>query len=273
MEQMTLSNLCATDNTVKLGPLTLGAGNFTVIAGPCAIESEESFNQIALGVKAAGGAALRGGIFKMRTYASTFQGLGREAYEIVKHVRKNTGMPVVAEITDPRQLEEMSDLVDMFQVGTRNMYHYELLKELGRTKFPVLLKRGLSAYLDEWLAAADYIIERGNPNVVFCERGIRTFEKATRNTLDLSAVPYLKTRTKLPVLVDPSHGTGVRELIPPMCYAAAAAGADGLLVEVHTNPEKALSDGFQALDLQSFNNMMSKLKKILAALDKPLQTK
>lgn len=256
---------------IPLGSTAVGGDGFLVIAGPCAIESYEQFLETANGVRAAGASALRGGIFKMRTRPDAFQGLGVEAFDIVRRVVRETGMPMISEVTDPRQIQEMGDFLDAFQVGARNMHNFELLKELGRQPKPVLLKRGLSAYLDEWLAAAEYITREGNPNVIFCERGIRSFERATRNTLDLSAVPYLKERSNLPVLVDPSHGTGVRNLIPPMSLAAAAAGADGLLIEVHPEPKKAASDGHQALDLELFQSTMNGLRRILSAVDRPLR--
>ncbi len=256
---------------ISVGAHAIGGSSFTVVAGPCSIESLEQFKQTAQAVKDAGATFLRGGIFKMRTYVDSFQGLGVEAFDIVKEVCRITGMPMVAEVTDPRQIEVMDPFVDVFQVGARNMHNYELLKELGKSKKPILLKRGLSAYLDELLASAEYVIRAGNEDVIFCERGIRSFERATRNTLDLSAVPYLKSKSSLPVLVDPSHGTGQSAWVVPMCLAAAAAGADGLLVEVHPDPTAALSDGQQALDLAAFSNMMNALRRILAAMDRSLQ--
>jgi 3-deoxy-7-phosphoheptulonate synthase len=205
----------------------------------------------------------------MRTRSDTFQGLGSEALAIVQQVKKEVNLPFVSEITDPRQVDLLAEVVDVFQVGARNMHNYELLKELGKLRRPVLLKRGLAAYLDEFLAAAEYIIKEGNSQVILCERGIRTFETATRNTLDLSAVPYLQKRSGLQVIVDPSHGTGVRDLVSPMCWAAAAAGADGIMVEVHPEPEKALSDGAQALTLQDFAKMVPRLAKVLEAVEGP----
>ncbi len=247
-----------------------GPHRFSLIAGPCSIESYELFRKVAVEVKRLGATALRGGIFKMRTRCDTFQGLGAEAIEIVHRVKAEVGLPFVSEITDPRQIELLAEVVDVFQVGARNMHNYELLKELGKLHKPVLLKRGLSAYLDELLAASEYLIRAGNNQVILCERGIRTFERSTRNTLDLSAVPYLKKRSGLPVIVDPSHGTGVRELVSPMCWAAAAAGADGIMVEVHPEPAKALSDGEQALTLEDFETLVPKLSRILNAIDGPV---
>jgi 3-deoxy-7-phosphoheptulonate synthase len=242
---------------------------FSLIAGPCSIESYELFRKVALEVKRVGATALRGGIFKMRTRSESFQGLGGEAIEIVRKVKQEVELPFVSEITDPRQVEVLSEVVDVFQVGARNMYNYELLKELGKLRKPVLLKRGLSAYLDEFLAASEYVLKQGNSQVILCERGIRTFEKATRNTLDLSAVPYLQKRSGLPVIVDPSHGTGVRDLVAPMCWAAAAAGADGIIVEVHPRPSEALSDGEQALTLEDFKEMVPRLSRVLQAVNGP----
>ncbi len=242
---------------------------FSLIAGPCAIESYELFLQVAQEVKRVGATALRGGIFKMRTRFETFQGLGKEAVSIVKAVKAEVNLPFVCEITDPRQMDLLSEVVDVFQVGARNMHNYELLKELGKLRRPILLKRGLAAYLDEFLAAAEYITRSGNPHVILCERGIRTFERATRNTLDLSAIPYLQKRSHLPVIVDPSHGTGVRDLVAPMCLAAAAAGAQGLIVEVHPNPAEALSDGEQALTLEDFQILVPRLVRVLEALEDP----
>jgi 3-deoxy-7-phosphoheptulonate synthase len=255
-------------NFKKNSPET-GHHPFSLIAGPCSIESYEMFRKIALAVKRAGATALRGGIFKMRTRAQSFQGLGAEAIEIARAVKAETGLPFVSEITDPRQIETLSEVVDVFQVGARNMHNYELLKELGKIRKPILLKRGLAAYLDEFVAASEYILRAGNVQVILCERGIRSFERATRNTLDLSAVPYLKQQTGLPVIVDPSHGTGRRDLVSPMCWAAAAAGADGVMVEVHPDPSKALSDGEQALTLEDFDLMVPKLARILTAVEGP----
>ncbi len=242
---------------------------FSMIAGPCSIESYELFLEVARAVKKQGATALRGGIFKMRTRSDAFQGLGGEAVPIVKQVKAEVGLPFVCEITDPRQIAVLDEVVDVFQVGARNMHNYELLKELGKIHKPVLIKRGLAAYLDEFLAAAEYVTKAGNSRVILCERGIRTFERSTRNTLDLSAVPYLKQKSKLPVIVDPSHGTGVRSLVTPMAWAAAAAGADGVIVEVHPRPKEALSDGEQALTLEDFEILVPRLNRILEAMDRP----
>ena len=246
-----------------------GCAPFSLIAGPCSIESYELFSEVAVAVKKNGASALRGGIFKMRTRPDAFQGLGAHALSLVQQVKTEVNLPFVCEITDPRQITLLDEVVDVYQVGARNMHNYELLKELGKLRKPVLLKRGLSAYLDEFLAASEYLLRAGNEKIILCERGIRTFERSTRNTLDLSAVPYLKQRSGLPVLVDPSHGTGVRSLVAPMCWAAAAAGADGIIVEVHPRPSEALSDGEQALTLQDFEMMVPRLNRILEAMDRP----
>ncbi|HUP65482.1 MAG TPA: 3-deoxy-7-phosphoheptulonate synthase [Thermoanaerobaculia bacterium] len=255
---------------VPVGPIAIGDGGFVVLAGPCSIESLSQFESIAGFVREQGAAMLRGGIFKLRTRPASFQGLGESGYEIVRAVRELTGLPMVAEITDPRQLPALLDLVDVIQVGTRNMYNYSLLKELGAIRKPVLLKRGFSALVDEWLHAAEYVTLGGNPHVILCERGIRTFETKTRNTLDLASVAWIKRHSALPVLVDPSHGTGRPELIEPMTLAAAAAGADGVLLEVHPQPARALSDGHQAIDFEQFAGLMERLTPVLSALGRPL---
>lgn len=262
-----------TTKTISIGNVNIGGPNFTVIAGPCSIESFEQTSTTAAWVFQHGATILRGGIYKLRTNPSSFQGLGSEAFAIIKNIKASTGMPFVTEISDPRQLEDLNEISDMYQVGSRNMHNYALLKELGHTQKPILLKRGFCATIEEWILAARYITDAGNPNVIFCERGIRTFETATRNTLDLSAVAVLKQRTDLPVVVDPSHGTGVRTLVTPMALAAAAAGADGIMVEVHPQPKEALSDGFQALTFEDFEILIKKLKPLLAAIERPLLSK
>jgi 3-deoxy-7-phosphoheptulonate synthase len=243
---------------------------FTVIAGPCSIESLEQLQTTAAAVKHEGATILRGGMFKMRTNPESFQGLGASAFEIVRQVKAETGLAFVSEITDPRQIPDLVELVDMFQVGSRNMYNYALLKELGQYHKPVFLKRGFSALVDEWIHAAEYVAQAGKAQVVLCERGIRTFETKTRNTLDLNAVAYIKKHTSLPVIVDPSHGTGRPELIAPMAMAAAAAGADGIMVEIHPNPSEAKSDGFQALTFAGFTSLMADLRRILPALNRSI---
>ncbi|MEO8217261.1 MAG: 3-deoxy-7-phosphoheptulonate synthase [Acidobacteriota bacterium] len=256
--------------TVTVGKVTIGDGSFVVLAGPCSIESELQFGSIAERVRLEGAAILRGGVYKLRTKPSSFQGLGTEAFDHVRKIKAATGMPIVSEITDPRQVEALHDLIDVFQVGTRNMYNYSLLKELGMIRKPVMLKRGMSALIDEWLNAAGYILAGGNADVILCERGIRTFETKMRNTLDLAAVAWIKRHTEFPVIVDPSHGTGRPELIGPMTLAAAAAGADGVLIEVHPEPGRALSDGEQAVDFKEFGELMARLRIVLDALGRPL---
>ncbi len=255
---------------VKIGSQTLGDGSFSVWAGPCSIESPEQFSATAQEVKRAGGCGLRGGLFKLRTNPDSFQGLGRDAFEMVKRVKQETGLPFISEITDPRQINDFMDVVDAFQVGSRNMHNYSLLKELGGIRRPVLLKRGLAATFKEWVLAAEYLVKGGNDQVILCERGIRTFETSTRNTFDLNSVALAKAELPFPVLADPSHGTGIAQLVPPMALAAAAAGADGLLIEVHPNPSLALSDGYQSLNFDQFNQLMIQIPKLLQALDRKL---
>lgn len=258
--------------TVHIGKIQVGGPQFTVIAGPCSIESENQFRATAQSVKTAGASLLRGGIWKMRTSPTAFQGLGESSFEFIKKVKAEIGLSLVSEVTDIRQAELISPFVDAFQIGARNMHNYSLLKDLGKQEKPILLKRNFSAYIDEWLKAAEYITQGGNKNVILCERGIRTFEKATRNTLDLNAVVYVKKHSEFPVIVDPSHAVGIADLVTPLCYAAAAAGADGIIVEVHPNPVEAKSDADQALTLENFNTMMAQLKKVLAAFDRTLTT-
>lgn len=252
--------------------IVIGGRGLVVIAGPCSIESEAHLRMTAEAVKARGATLLRGGVFKMRTNPDSFQGIGTPAFDFLGKVKTEAGMPMVCEITDPRQLEQMLDCVDMFQVGSRNMYNYELLKELGRTNRPVMLKRAFAATIDEWVHAAEYVVKGGNDQVVLCERGIRTFETATRNTLDLNAVAWIKAHTDFAVVVDPSHGTGRRELVIPMALAGLAAGADGIICEVHPVPDKALSDSFQALDFDAFGMLVERAKAIGLAVDRPVLT-
>src|SRR5262245_16622185 len=233
---------------VKVGASVVGEGGFSVFAGPCSVESIEQFGETAEFVKRHGGIGLRGGIFKLRTDPKSFQGLGERAYDIVKQVKTATGLPFVSEVTDPRQISDLENVVDMFQVGSRNMHNYALLKELGHSKRPIMLKRGFAALVKEWILAAEYVVQAGNENVILCERGIRTFETGTRNTFDVNAIVLAKMNSPFPVIADPSHGTGDSKLVMPVALAAAAAGADGLLVEIHPDPSKALSDGYQSLN-------------------------
>lgn len=255
---------------VKIGNQSIGGDKFTVIAGPCSIESEEQMLETSKFVKENGATILRGGIFKLRTKPDTFQGLGAGAFSTVKRAKQETGLSFVSEVTDPRQLSDLYDLVDAFQVGSRNMHNYELLKELGNMDKPVILKRGFSGLIKEWLHATEYIAKNGNEHVVLCERGIRTFEDATRNTFDLNAVAYLKEVCDFPIIADPSHATGKTSLVTPMALAAAAAGADGIMVEVHPNPSVAKSDAFQALNFSEFENLMKKINQLLPVVEKTL---
>ena len=250
--------------------VTFGGAEIPIIAGPCSIENREHFLETAKAVKASGATLLRGGIFKMRTSVDSFQGLGTGAFSFISEVKAQVGMPLVSEVVDPRQISDMHEFVDMFQVGSRNMYNYSLLKELGQTKKPVMLKRGFSATVDEWLKAADYVLNGGNPNVILCERGIRSFETTTRNTLDLNSVAYIKAHAQLPIIVDPSHGTGRPELIKPMSLAAIAAGADGLIIEVHPRPAEALSDGHQALTFLMFDEVVQASELVAKAVGRRL---
>ncbi len=257
-------------NPVRLGQARLGDGSFYVIAGPCSIESEEHLLEVATHIKEHGALGLRGGMFKLRTDPNTFQGLGEKAFEAVMHVKQATGLTFFSEITDPRQIEGFHEFVDVYQVGSRNMYNYALLRELGQVRKPVLLKRGFSATVKEWLLASEYILKGGNNAVILCERGIRTFETSTRNTLDLNSVALVKQTSQLPVIVDPSHGTGVSALVTPLSLAAAALGADGLMVEVHPQPESAKSDGAQALTFDQFSWLMKQLRSVLGACNREL---
>jgi 3-deoxy-7-phosphoheptulonate synthase len=254
------------DSTVWVRDVAFGGSRVVVIAGPCSVESREQALETARGVKAAGAQLLRGGAFKPRTSPYSFLGLEEEALKILAEARELTGLPVVTEAMDARQLELVVDYADMVQIGARNMQNYTLLRDVGRVDRPVMLKRGPGATIEELLLAAEYIMAEGNPNVVLCERGIRTFETYTRFTLDLNAVPVLKRLTHLPVIVDPCHGTGKWEFVTPMARAAVAAGADGLLVEVHPDPSKALSDGPQQLTLPNFSHMMQELDAIALAM-------
>lgn len=253
---------------VRVGQVMIGGERITVMAGPCAIESREQAFAIAREVKRYGAVLFRGGAFKPRSSPYSFQGMGEEGLKILADVREETGMPVVSEITSPSQAELMVKYVDMLQVGARNMQNFELLKCVGRLHLPVLLKRGLSATIEEWLMSAEYILSEGNEDVVLCERGIRTFEPYTRNTLDLSAIPIVKRLSHLPVIIDPSHATGIREKVAPMARAAVAAGADGLMIEVHHQPEKALSDGPQSLFPHQFGQVMRDLYVIAPVIGK-----
>jgi len=258
------------DSVVNLGAQAIGGQSFTVIAGPCAIESESQLMQSAKLVKRNGAKALRGGAFKPRTSPYSFQGLELEGLRIMQQVSREVSIPTVTEIIDASHVEMLSEYVDAFQIGARNMQNFKLLQAVGQSGKTVLLKRGMSATIKEFLLAAEYIYAAGNPNIVLVERGIRTFETATRNTLDLNAVAYIKLKSHLPVIVDPSHGTGIRELVRPLSLAAAAVGADGLIVEAHINPAEALSDGKQSLDENGFAQLMQSLAPVVRAVGKTL---
>ncbi|HCC68697.1 MAG TPA: 3-deoxy-7-phosphoheptulonate synthase [Nitrospiraceae bacterium] len=258
------------DTTIEVAGRVIGGKKIHVIAGPCAVENRTMLLRIAEAVKAAGATFIRGGAFKPRTSPYNFQGLGEEGLEYLADVRGKTGLPVVTELMDPRDIDVVIKYTDIIQIGARNMQNFRLLTEVGSYNKPVLLKRGLSATIKELLMAAEYIMSRGNSSVILCERGIRTFETATRNTLDLSAVPLLKGLTHLPVVVDPSHGVGKWDLVAPMARASIAAGADGLLIEVHTNPEEALSDGEQSLKPKAFKNLMEELRAIARAIGREI---
>jgi 3-deoxy-7-phosphoheptulonate synthase len=255
---------------VSAGGVEIGGPAVVVIAGPCAVEDEEQLLSTAREVKAAGARVLRGGAYKPRTSPYSFSGLKAEGLRLLARARAATGLPVVTEVMDARHLEQVIACADILQVGSRNMQNFTLLEEVGRCRVPVLLKRGMSATLAEYLLAAEHVMKRGNTQVILCERGIRTFEPSTRNTLDLGAVPLLKRHTHLPVIVDPSHGTGVAWMVAPMACAAVAAGADGLLIEVHTHPERALSDGGQSLSPAEFAALMPRLAAMAAAAGRSL---
>ncbi len=268
-----MANLKTKPVTVRFGAtgqVVIGGREVVVIAGPCSIESESHLRETAHAVSARGASLLRGGVFKMRTSPESFQGIGLPAFEFLARVKNDAGMPLVSEITDPRQLDMMIESVDLFQVGSRNMYNYELLKELGKVDKPVILKRAFAATIEEWIHAAEYVVRGGNDKVILCERGIRTFETATRNTLDLNAVAWIKAHTDFSVIVDPSHGTGRRELVTPMALAGIAAGADGIICEVHPLPDQALSDSFQALDYAAFEKLVAGVEAVATAVGRSL---
>ncbi|MDR0923015.1 MAG: 3-deoxy-7-phosphoheptulonate synthase [Hungatella sp.] len=248
------------DSVITIGNAKIGPGHLTIMAGPCAIENHDMVLETAFAVKKAGAQFLRGGAYKPRTSPYAFQGLEEEGLKYMKEAREATGLNIVCEVTSLRALETSVKYVDMIQIGARNMQNFELLKEAGKAGIPVLLKRGLSATIDEWLNAAEYIASEGNPNIVLCERGIRTYETATRNTLDISAVPVIRAKSHLPIIIDPSHATGVRAYIEPISKAAIAVGADGLIVEVHPCPSCALSDGPQSLTFEQFENLIGELR-------------
>jgi 3-deoxy-7-phosphoheptulonate synthase len=255
---------------VKVRDTVIGGERIAIMAGPCAVESEDQVEEVAAAVAAAGATVLRGGAFKPRTSPYTFQGLGEEGMRILRRVADRHGLAVVSEVLDTQHVAIAERWVDILQIGARNMQNFALLREVGRTRRPVLLKRGMSGTIEEWLMAAEYVLAGGNGQVMLCERGIRTFETAMRNTLDLSCVPLLHQLSHLPVVVDPSHAVGVRDKVPPMALAAVAAGADALLIEVHPHPEKALSDGAQSLDPPLFRDLMGRLDLVAKAVGRTL---
>ncbi len=260
-----------TDTVVRIKDgIEIGGNRVILVAGPCSVEGEKPLMLVAKLVKEAGAHLLRGGAFKPRTSPYSFQGMGEEGLKILAQAREKYGLPIVTEVLDTRHVELINKYADVFQIGARNMQNFELLKEVGKTRKPVLLKRGMMATIVEWLMSAEYILANGNMNVILCERGIRTFETATRNTLDLSAVPVVKQLSHLPVMVDPSHATGKRELVGVMSKAAVAAGADGILIEVHPKPEEAFSDGEQSMLPDDYKNLVKELKKVAAAVGRSI---
>lgn len=256
---------------VRVGDLLVGGETVIVMAGPCTVETDEQLMETAREVKEAGAHILRGGAFKPRTLPYSFQGLGEEGLKLLSHARDETGLPIVTEVMSPEDVELVEAYTDVLQIGSRNMQNFPLLKRVGRASKPVLLKRGMSATIYEWLGCAEYILNEGNPDVILCERGIRSFNDVTRNTLDIAAVPIIKQVSRLPIIVDPSHGTGIRSLVAPMTKAGIAAGADGALVEVHCDPDHALCDGAQSLRPWEFKALMDELEPLTRAVGKRLR--
>ena len=259
------------DSVIDVCGVPVGGPALSVIAGPCSVESREQIIDVAQAVKDSGAGLLRGGAFKPRTSPYAFQGMEWEGLELLKAAKERTGLPIVSEIMSPQHLELFEQMVDVLQIGARNMQNFDLLKQVGQSRKPVLLKRGLSATLTEWLMSAEYIMAAGNPNVILCERGIRTFETYTRNTLDLSAIPAIKKLSHLPIIVDPSHACGMSWMVEPMAMAAIAAGADGLIIEVHNNPKKALCDGAQSITPDQFDSLMRKLTTVAPLTGRTLE--
>jgi 3-deoxy-7-phosphoheptulonate synthase len=256
------------ENTqIRVGDAVFGNGTMPVIAGPCAVESLDQVLSIAKAVRTAGAKLFRGGAFKPRTSPYSFQGLGKQGLEYLARVREETGLPVVTEVMDMETFDMVEAFADVIQIGTRNMQNFSLLRRAGKSKKPIILKRGMSAMLQEWLMAAEYIMEEGNANVILCERGVRTFVRHSRNTLDLSVVPAVKKESHLPIIVDPSHAAGIRDLVIPLAFASAALGADGLMIEVHNHPDEALSDGAQSLYPDQFAQTMKKLTGIRTIIE------
>ena len=258
------------DTIVDVNGVKVGGGNFAVMAGPCSVESEEQIIEVAKDVQSSGAAMLRGGAFKPRTSPYSFQGMGVQGLKLLLEAKAETGLPIVTELMSPKYCELFEEKVDLVQIGARNMQNFDLLKEVGKMSKPVLLKRGLSNTYEEWIMSAEYIMSEGNQNVILCERGIRTFENYTRNTLDVSAIPAIKRMSHLPIVVDPSHSGGYSWLVGPLALAAIAAGADGLIIEVHNNPAKALCDGQQSLTPIQFDDLMKKAEQMTAMLGKQI---
>ena len=258
------------DTIVDVNGSKVGGKYLGIMAGPCSVESEKQIVEVAKAVKASGANFLRGGAFKPRTSPYSFQGLELEGLELLKIAKQETGLPIVTELMGVEYLDRFVEDVDVIQIGARNMQNFDLLKEVGKTKTPILLKRGMSSTIEEWLMSAEYIMAGGNENVILCERGIRTFETATRNTLDLSAVPVIKEKSHLPIIIDPSHATGKRDLVEPLAKAAIAVGADGLMIEVHNNPAKALCDGKQSIKPETFDDIMKTVKKYAKVEEKEI---
>ena len=263
--------VAAEDTVIQLGKVRIGEGHFTVMAGPCAVESREQLLETAKGVQQHGACILRGGAFKPRTSPYDFSGLEEEGLRLLREASQATGLPIITELLRERDMDQVEEYADIIQIGARNIQNFSLLRLVGKSNKPILLKRGMSTTIKELLMSAEYILAAGNPRVILCERGIRTFETATRSTLDISAVPVLKEKTHLPVIVDPSHAAGKRSLIPALARAALAAGADGILIEVHYQPKTALCDSTQQLDIQGFSRLMEELRQLAAAMGKAMQ--
>ena len=255
---------------INVNGVGIGGEQIAIMAGPCSVESEEQLLLAAQAVKEAGAQILRGGAFKPRTNPYSFQGLGKEGLELLALARDQTGLPIITEVMDTENVELVEAYADILQIGARNMQNFPLLKKVGRSDKPVMLKRGMMATINEWMGCAEYILNEGNPNVILCERGIRTFEQITRNTVDISAAPIIHMLSHLPVIVDPSHGTGTRSLVEPLAKAAIAAGADGVMIEVHPHPDEALCDGTQSLSPEEFKDVMMGIKPIVAAVNRRL---
>ena len=268
--KLAVRNSPSQQTIIKLNGVEIGGDRVIIMAGPCSVESREQVLEAAIVVKAAGAQILRGGAFKPRTLPYSFQGLGEEGLKLLAEARDETGLPIVTEVMDPSEVELVAAYADILQIGTRNMQNFPLLKSVGRIDKPVMLKRGMSATINEWLGCAEYILAEGNPDVIMCERGIRTFEQITRNTVDISAAPILHMISHLPVIIDPSHGTGTRSLVEPLAKAGIAAGADGIMVEVHPHPEEALCDGAQSLSPEEFKSFMNGIMPIISAVNRRL---